>query len=400
MPHNSAEHTSSPETLIRGLQRAEKFVLAEGFRGYDPYDALTSPLFRLPGLRSNRLVRRGAQQVLRRAPFNVRPLLGIHKGLSPVTPALVLQAWAALADAYPPRREGYAVAGEGLVRKLEELSSPGWSGTCWGYDFDWETRDGPVPAGTPTVVATGFVANGLFLASEALGLEAARALCDSACAFILEDLQRTAGADASFCWSYSPSDRSRVLNATAKGSRLLAQIYAVTGREELREAAERSLRYVAQHQRDDGSWPYAVDDPRTWSDNFHTGYVLDALAEYGARTGDSQFAEVAERGWRYYRAHFFDDDTIPRYYDNALYPIDATACAQALLTLLRYGDLETALRVAAWTIEHMQKPDGSFAYRIHRRFTNRVQYMRWSTAWMFCGLAAVQRAVVVGSQAA
>jgi hypothetical protein len=392
MPHIHSEYTNAPESVLAGLVRAEAHVLAERFRGYDPYDALTSPLFRLPVLRSSRIARRGAQQVLRRVPINVRPLLAIRRGLSPVTLALVLQAWADLTQANPAQRERYAESGSPLVADLEALASPGWSGACWGYEFDWETRAGAVPAQTPTVVATGFVTNGLFRAAETLGLVDGLRLCESACAFVLEDLQRSPGESGSFCWSYSPLDRSRVLNATAKGSRLLAQVYAQNRRDELREAAERSLRYVVAHQRADGSWPYAVDDPRSWADNFHTGYVLDALAEYADRTGDSQFATAAERGWRYYRDRFFDDGRVPRYYDTSLHPIDATACAQSLLTLTRYGDLETAVRVAEWAVEHMQRADGSFVYQIHRRHVNRVRYMRWSTAWMLCGLAAVVRA--------
>ena len=37
----------------------------------------------------------------------------------------------------------------------------------------------------------------------------------------------------------------------------------------------------------------------------------------------------------------------------------------------------------------LQRPDGGFVYRIGRRRVNRIQYMRWSTAWMLLGLAAV-----------
>jgi hypothetical protein len=392
MRAGASEPSRIAETVREGLRRAEAYVVAERFRGYDPYDALTSPLFRLPVLRSSRIARRGAQQILRRTPFNLRPLLAIPKGLSPVTLALVLHAWADLALADPSLGQQYAVSGALLVSELERLASPGWSGACWGYDFDWETRDGRVPARTPTVVATTFVTNGLVRASDELGLTNGLALSESATRFVLNDLARTKGPEGSFCWSYSPLDQMRVLNATAKGSRLLAQVYQHNGREELRDAAERSLRYVVAHQRDDGSWPYAVADPRTWVDNFHSGYVLDALAEYSDRTGDTQFAEAADRGWRYYREHFFEEGRVPKYYDTSLYPIDATACAQSLLTLTRYGDVETALRVADWTVRHMQRPDGSFVYQIRRRYVNRVPYMRWSTAWMLCGLAAVVRA--------
>ena len=382
---STAIEIESQEALLAAVRRTEAVILSENYRGYDPYDALTSPLFRLPLLRSNRLVRRGAQQVLRRIPFNVRPALGIRKGLSPVTLGLVLQAWASLADAYPDEREAYETSGAVLVSRLESMSTPGWSGACWGYDFDWETRDGPVPAGTPTVVATGFISNGLFLASEALGLPTATSLCESACAFVVEDLQRTTGSDGSFCWSYSPGDRSRVLNATAKGSRLLAQVYAATGREELRETAARSLRYVALHQRPDGSWPYAVDDPRTWSDNFHTGYVLDAFAEYHTRTGDTQFNDVAEHGWRHYREHFFDNDIDPALLRHSSLP---TRCDRVRAVAIDSGALRRSCdRRAGGAVGHRAHAEArrEFSYRIHRRYTNHVHYMRWSTAWMFCG---------------
>ena len=388
MPHISSEYKNRRETVRSAVEGAERFVLAEDYRGYDPYDALTSPVFRV--IRSRpRIVRRGAQQVLRRLPVNVRPLLGIRKGRNPVTLGLGLQAWALLATAMPAERERYAAESARLVGQLRDVASPGWSGACWGYDFDWETRDATVRAFTPTVVATGFVTNALFTAHERLGIDGALALCESACVFVTSDLHRTPGEDGSFCWSYSPVDQARVLNATAKGSRLLAQVGAEAGRPELFDDARRSLRFVVEHQRADGSWPYAIDDPRSWADNFHTAYVLDALAEYAQRTGDDAFAEATDAGWRYYRSHFFEDDWLPKYYDTSRYPVDCTAVAQSLLTLCRFGDVSTALRIAEWAVTTLQRPDGGFVYRIGRRRVNRIQYMRWSTAWMLLGLAAV-----------
>jgi hypothetical protein len=148
---------------------------------------------------------------------------------------------------------------------------------------------------------------------------------------------------------------------------------------------------VVARQREDGAWPYSGADSRTWADNFHTGYILDALDEYEVRTGDSSFAEAKSEGWRHYRERFFVDDAVPKYYDDRLYPIDATACAQSILTLCRFGDVETARRTAGWTLERMQQPDGSFTYQIHSRYRNPVVYTRWSVAWMFCALAYLCR---------
>ena len=43
--------------------------------------------------------------------------------------------------------------------------------------------------------------------------------------------------------------------------------------------------------------------------------------------------------------------------------------------------------MACWTIATMQEKDGYFVYQIHRRFTNRIPYLRWSNAWMMYALA-------------
>jgi hypothetical protein len=372
--------------LADSLHNLEDHLRRERYRGYDPYDALTSPLFRLPVLRSSKWIRVAAEQALKRLPYNVRPLLGIRKGYNPVTLAFVLEGCAYLAHADSERSDTYRDQARDLVKELERLRSSG-SGACWGYDFPWEARYGALPAGAPTIVATGLVANALFTSYRLLGLDEAFALCEGAARFVLEDVPRLPGRDGTFCWAYFPADDQRVLNATMKGARVCAQVYSVTGDESYLHPAAETARYVAGQQRADGSWPYAVGDRRGWTDNFHTAYVLDAFDEYQRYSGDDQFHDVLQRGWRYYRQTFFADDAIPKYYADQLFPVDATACAQAILTLCRFEDVEAATRVAQWTVENMQCDDGHFAYQQRRRRLVRIPYMRWSSAYMFLALS-------------
>src|SRR5207249_2486841 len=103
---------------------------------------------------------------------------------------------------------------------------------------------------------------------------------------------------------------------------------------------------------------------RVWTDNFHTAYVLDSFHAYERCLGDANFRRVVDAGWEYYRDNFFLEGKIPKYYAAKMYPVDATACAQSLSTLIRFGALETAFNVAAWAIENMQCPDGHFAYQV------------------------------------
>ena len=374
--------------------------MRERFRGYDPYDALTSPLFRLPVLRSSKWFRIAGEQALKRSPLNLRPLLRIPKGYNPVTLALVLEASAHRARAEPEREEIHRQRAADCIAELHRLQTPGFSGACWGYDFPWEARYGHLPSATPTIVATGLVTNALFLAYRLLDAEDAFGLCESATRFVLDDLPRIPGDEGTFCWGYFPGDNQRVLNATMKGARLCAQVYSITGDTSRLEAASQTAKYVARHQREDGSWPYAVGDRRVWADNFHTAYVLDAFDAYEKCTGDDGFRDVKDRGWAHYRRSFFEDDQIPKYYVDQVYPVDATACAQSLLTLCRFGDLQTARAVAEWSINAMQCADGHFAYQVRRRRTVRIPYMRWSSAYMYTGLSRVQAALAEGMDGA
>lgn len=83
-------------TIEAATSQLRKYIEAHRYKGYDPYDALKSPLFKLPLLNKNKLIRFGAQQLVKRSPLNLRTLLFVPKGLNPVTLGLCIQAYAQL----------------------------------------------------------------------------------------------------------------------------------------------------------------------------------------------------------------------------------------------------------------------------------------------------------------
>ena len=89
------------------------------------------------------------------------------------------------------------------------------------------------------------------------------------------------------------------------------------------------------------------------------------------------------------RGSGFEGGEIPRYYDGSTYPVDATSGAQSILTLLRFGRRDQAVRVARWLVAHLQAPEGYFYYQVRKHYTIRIPYARWSSAWMFAALAAL-----------
>lgn len=387
---NRQQALMNPSTeLIASLEKLVNYIEQEKYRGYDPYDGLMSPLFRLPVLRSNKKIRFLSQQFIKRFPCNLRPFLGIKKSVNPVTLGLCLQGYTRMLKIYPKRQTEIKNKIERLIEQLERLIPDGFHGACWGYDFDWEARYASIPAGQPTVVATGIITHALFQCYQETGNQKALVLCQSAVNFVLNDLNRTYNPErTAFCFSYSPFDKQVVFNASMKAVRLLAEVYSVIQNESLKSTARQAVTFVMNHQREDGAWIYSTSKAGNWVDNYHTGYVLDCLKYYQTYTGDYSFSKNLERGFRFYLQHFFLPDGLPKFYDCQPFPVDCTAAAQSLLTLSLFGEKEMANRTAMFMIKNMQRKDGAFYFRKYKRHTEKTSFMRWSNAWMLAGLAA------------
>jgi rhamnogalacturonyl hydrolase YesR len=378
------------EKVCRSFDRLTHWCEQEEYKGYDPYDGLNSPVFRaIPILRDNRLARLFWIQFFKRSPVNFRPLAGVKKDYNPKSLGLFLSGYSHLY-----RKENESRHFEKIrffAGKLLELKSRGWSGSCWGYNFDWQARAFFQPGYTPTVVATTFIGSALLDAYELTGdpeyLENAR----SACNFILKDLNRTYDAGGSFAFSYSPLDKSVVYNASLLGSRLLARVYSHTSEYGLIDPARESVRFCCNNQNADGSWSYGKQHYHKWIDNFHTGYNLECLADYARYSGDLSYQHHFERGFEFYISNFFTREGIPKYYNNSTYPVDIHSAAQLVITLFKTGrageTIELVGRVLDWTIENMQSEKGYFYYQLNGLFSSRIPYMRWAQAWMFYAMS-------------
>jgi hypothetical protein len=374
----------TPTAVRNCIQEMLACLAAADYAGYDPYDALNSPLLRRVGAAS-KTVRLGATQFLRRCPVNLRPLLGIRKGHNPKAIGLFLWGYVrlyALEKALPYReRIDY------LLDLLEQLRSRACSGNGWGYNFDWQSRTLFRPRGTPTIVNTSFIGHALLDCYELTGTRKALDLALPIQDFLLRDLHRTRLQDT-FCFSYTPVDTEVVHNANLLGASILARLARYGGDRELVPTALASLRYSLCHQRPDGSWFYADTDTQRWIDSFHTGFNLQAI-RYILQAGLApECRDAYRRGVEFYAHHFFLDDGTPKYYHNRIYPLDIHAPAQAIGFFSGEGGQYRALtdRVVHWMLQHLYGGRGSFHFRQGRLLTNRISYMRWSQAWAFHAL--------------
>jgi len=363
------------------------YIERENYSGYDPYDALQSPLFALPLFRSNKLLRFAAQQIVKRSPINLRPFLRIPKGKNPVTLGLCIQSYGYLTEVFPDRKEEFIGKAESLIDELEDLIPKGFSGACWGYEFDWEARNAKIPKYKPTVVATGIITNGLYEYNLIVKNMKCQRLIVSAANFVLNDLNRTYDGDT-FCFSYSPFDKQKVYNASAKGVRLLAQAFAISRDRKYIKMAEPAVEYILNRQNADGSWFYADSPKSQWNDSYHTGYVLDCLVSYAEIGDTSELKQKINAGFDYFNDTFLNKDGSVKTYADKLYPIDCTSVGQTVLTLCRFNNITASSAVLLKMIDTMyDRENHFFYYRKNKTGINTSSFMRWSQVWMIVALS-------------
>jgi hypothetical protein len=333
-----------------------------------------------------------------------------------------------------------------FLTELEKSRCTGFKEYCWGYPFDWTTRNGVIKKQTPLITTTPYVYEAFLQTEELFEKERAQRSTLNAqrptsnvqhCSVapksnqgestsnaelcpltpdlrpldrryewreILESIARHAANDikdfktsekASSC-SYTPFDEGGVINAAAYRAFLLTSASQVFSREDYWKIAERNLNFVLENQNPDGSWFYAVDGVRDFIDHFHTCFVMKALAKIHTLTGNKGCEAALAKGVKYYLASLFAEDGLPKPFSKAprltVYERELYDCAECinLCLLLRGGfpRLETTLEtVVAGILKDWIKPDGSFrSRRLHFGWDN-VPMHRWGQAQMFRSLA-------------
>ena len=375
------------------FEKLERFCREENFKGYDPFDGLNSTVFKFSGLNKLPFFRLAWIQLFKRLPINLRRIVGIKKQYNAKGLALFISSYCNLYQINPKRE--YLKKIHFLLDQLYLIEVKGYSGNCWGYNFDWQSRAFFQPRNTPTIVASTFIGYSLLDAYDIIKdetlLDKARSICD----FILKDLNRTFDKKGNFCFSYSPLDKTQVFNASLLGARLLARVYSYTKEPNLISEAKKSVEYCVSYQQESGAWAYGTLDFHKWIDSFHTGYNLECISEYAKYSGDNSYNNVVKKGLEYYLKTFFTKDGKSKYYSNMLYPIDLHSSAQLIITLSRLGQFNIYKnmidKVLEWTITNMQDKQGFFYYQKRKYFVNKIPYIRWTQAWMFFALTTYLR---------
>lgn len=372
------------------LDRVYAWSRARDYCGHTKHDALNSP-FLSKTLGWSKWTRLLAIQGVMRFPINIRPLLGVRKSVNPKGLALFTMG---LIDRYRTGgHKRHLSEAEELLERLLRLRSPGrWTGISWGYPYPWQDLGFYALPHTPNAVVTCFVAEAFLDAyretRKAEYLETVRTSIE----FLVNDLTVLKNTDDQLCLGYMPFPMTmRVMDVSILIGALLAQYGATSGHGTYQQTARKLLNYVIGQQTAYGAW-YYTDPPEASPirhDNYHTGFILDALWRYMRASDDWGWMDAYRRGLKFYADALFNDDGSPRWMSDCDYPHDIHGAAQGILTFARHREEypRKAETIARWALETMYNASGRFYYQETRFYKKRFTLMRWCNAWMAHALA-------------
>ncbi|MGA1869155.1 MAG: hypothetical protein ACMUJM_11495 [bacterium] len=278
---------------------------------------------------------------------------------------------------------------------LEQTRCPKYQDFCWGYPFNWVTRNGTIPMGTPLITTTPYAYEAFLhvykIDKDDKWIKILHSIAEHA---IHEIKDFEISPNASTC-SYTPHDRGGVINASAYRAFLLTSAYIMFSEEKYWRVAERNLNFVLQSQQSNGSWYYSIDNIRDFVDHFHTCFVLKALAKIDELIVHEGCRKAIEKGIEYYVNELFDNEGLPKPFSKAprltvyrreLY--DYAECINlGVLLKHRFDKLDKVLNIVLQNLlSQWQKADGSFRSRQLLVGWDNVPMHRWAQAQLFRSL--------------
>jgi len=283
-----------------------------------------------------------------------------------------------------------------FLEVLKTSRSPGFNNYCWGYPFDWRTREGTIPANTPFITTLPYVYEAFEYVYSIDKNEQWLEIMHSIAEHSVQDIQDFKMSKGAYSCGYGPYDsKGGVINASAYRAFLLTAAGKQFSNDQYLKIAEGNINFVIQSQQENGAWYYAIDNVRDFVDHFHTCFVMKALAKIIRLTDHKGCSAAIEKGLQYYKINLVNEYLLPQPFSKAprltvyrheLY--DYAECINlGVLLKNRSEDLDKIL-IAVLTdlLAHWRKPDGSFRSRKLLIGWDNVPMHRWAQSQLFRSL--------------
>jgi hypothetical protein len=360
------------------------------YKGYNKYDALDSTLLNKISF-GNKYLRLIYSQAIMRSPVNIRPMFRVPKTINPKGIALFAMAYLNLYKF--TQEEEYLDEARTLLTWLTENSCLFNGSNCWGYQYPWQDVGFFAKPNLPNRVVTYFVVSAFMDAYEITGEETYLSIASDSIPFFIDAPKILYDDETMRCMSYVPVEEINwvVMDVSALTASIITRINKYNDNERIARIAKKLIHYVVDKQTDNGAWYYTHPPGMKRIDNYHTGYILDAILDFMNHTNDKSYLYNYSLGLDFYKNNLFLDSGAPKWYANKIYPFDVHGSAQGVITLIKSakhfpeneGSKNSAKKIVDWTIENLfNDKKGYFYYQKSRYYKKRFTLMRWCNAWM------------------
>lgn len=396
------------------LNRVIEEIERHQYRSHDPYDILGSkPIVWLRQRQSSALSALTAkapsrnQRLIRQlvSPiYQSSAVMGIYRWLlripevqHPKTMGLMLQTYVTIYrvlgdDSYLDRAR---LCAAWLIRNTDQM---GFGFYCWGLPWEWPS-DVTIPRFGPQSTLSAVNALGFVELYEATKDPRYLEVAVSTCEFFLNCLKIDKIDHDKWAFSYTPYDRTHIINVNFHCAALLARVWQHRNDERYLNTLLKVCNFSASEQRPDGAWHYSakVDGFVNAVDNTHTGDNLEYLTIIrDVLRGEFPYEVEFRKGIEYYLVNFLSPQGMPSYTDTEPFPAESHPAGQMLITLavlagLDCRSLAMADTLLLWILNHMMNREHSrIYYRVYE--TGRVDRscsISWGDAWLAKGLACL-----------
>jgi len=321
------------------------------------------------------------QEVIKRAPINLRPVFLVEQRPSPK--GLCLFTIANLNAFEVIGNEQYKEEGQKLIDRVVSHDLEGYDGFCLYHNHQLQGLSKKTEIGTPGIVGTSFGVKALLRASDLD--KSYTELARSADNYVKSELHpKRIGTMIKV--SYKPTEKTEnyTLNANALAARMYIDLYDYFKIERYKRISKGILEFVTSRQTEQGGWMYT--DPPSAShlsmDNYHNGFIIESILRYKDVTRSNKFDESLYKGLEFYKEILYENNGSPNWDEKNKYPKDIHAAAEGIVTFTEAGDMEFAKKILDWTLDNLYAGNGRFYYQKNKFYTKRFTLMRWCQAWM------------------
>ena len=203
-----------------------------------------------------------------------------------------------------------------------------------------------VPARTPNIYQTINAIRSLLALYELNNSREHLELVWQGCHFILKDLGIFEWKKSQW-FRYWPGLNAPIINVQASVAGVFSHIGALTGKQDYIELSDLAMVTVLNCQNDNGSWNYSADGKASFVDGFHTGFILQGLAEYAIHCSDGNHSKVKRaihKGFEFFKQHLVSASGEPLGFADGRPSQDGQNFAQCVQTFAMCGQSSADLQ--------------------------------------------------------